>query len=90
MLFQTGGKLGIGTTTPASTLDINGGEILRGGFYEYPQGTATASAGQPSHSFQWIASVFDSSTGTAANEGFGFRALPVNNNVKPYRETRPL
>ncbi len=81
LLFQTGGKLGIGTTTPASTLDINGGEILRGGFYEYPQATATASAGQPSHSFQWIASVFDSSTGTAANEGFGFRALPVNNNT---------
>ncbi len=81
LLFQTGGKLGVGTTTPASTLDINGGQILRGGFYEYPQGTATASAGQPSHSFQWDASVFDSTTKAAVFEGFGFRAVPDQNNV---------
>lgn len=80
-IFQTGGKLGIGTITPASTLDINGGEILRGGFYEYPQGTATASTGQPSHSFQWIASLFDSSTSAPVNLGFGFRAVPVGNNT---------
>ena len=81
ILFQTGGKIGVGTTTPASTFDINGGEILRGGFYEYPQGTATASAGQPSHSFQWLASVFNSSTKVPDYEAFGFRALPVNNNT---------
>jgi trimeric autotransporter adhesin len=36
LLFETGGKLGVGITSPAATLDINGGEILRGGFYEYP------------------------------------------------------
>jgi hypothetical protein len=81
LLFQTGGKLGVGTTTPASTLDINGGQILRGGFYEYAQGTATASTGQPSHSFQWDASVFDSSTKAPVNEAFGFRAVPQNNNT---------
>jgi trimeric autotransporter adhesin len=81
ILFQTGGKIGVGITAPLSTLDINGGEILRGGFYEYPQGTATASAGQPSHSFQWIASVFNSSTKVPDYEAFGFRALPVNNNT---------
>jgi hypothetical protein len=81
LLFQTGGKLGVGTTTPASTLDINGGQILRGGFYEYPQGTATASAGQPSHSFQWDASVFNSSTKAPVSYGFGFRAIPESNNT---------
>jgi hypothetical protein len=81
LLFQTGGKLGIGTTTPASTLDINGGEILRGGFYEFPQGTATASAGQPSHSFQWIASLFNSSTKVPVDLGFGFRAVPAGNDT---------
>jgi trimeric autotransporter adhesin len=81
LLFQTGGKLGIGTTTPASTLDINGGEILRGGFYEYPQGTATASTGQPSHSFQWIASLFSTTTNAPVNLGLGFRAVPVGNDT---------
>jgi len=81
LLFQTGGKMGLGITSPAATLDINGGEILRGGFYEYPQGTATASTGQPSHSFQWLSSVFDSSSGSAVDEAFGFRAIPLNNNT---------
>jgi hypothetical protein len=81
ILFQSGSSIGLGTTTPASTLDINGGEILRGGFYEYPQGTATASAGQPSHSFQWLASLYSSSSKAAADFAFGFRAEPAQNNV---------
>jgi hypothetical protein len=29
ILFESGSKMGLGTTTPQSTLDINGGEILR-------------------------------------------------------------
>ncbi len=80
ILFQTGGKLGLGTTTPAATFDLNGGEILRGAFYEYPQGTATASSGQPSHSFQWLASVYNSAQKTAVNYAYGFRAIPEANN----------
>ena len=80
MLFQTGGKLGLGTTTPAATFDLNGGEILRGAFYEYPQATATASSGQPSHSFQWLASVYNSAQKTAVNYAYGFRAIPEANN----------
>ncbi len=81
LLFQTSGKIGLGTTTPAATFDINGGEILRGAFYEYPQATATASTGQPSHSFQWNASVFNGSTKTAVDYAFGFRAIPHNNDT---------
>ncbi len=82
LLFQTGGKMGIGTTTPAATLDINGGEILRGGYYEYPEDVATATnGGRQSHSFQWLSSVFNSSSGTAVNPAFGFRAIPLNNDT---------
>ena len=82
LLFQTGGKMGLGITSPAATLDINGGEILRGGFYEYPEDTATATnGGRPSHSFQWLASSYNSSTNQAVDYGFGFRAVQLNNNT---------
>ncbi|MGD0307620.1 MAG: hypothetical protein ABSC71_22580, partial [Candidatus Acidiferrales bacterium] len=74
ILFESGSKMGLGTTTPQSTLDINGGEILRGGFYEFPQGTADEYFGQPSHSFQWMASLFNSSTNAPEYHAFGFRA----------------
>lgn len=81
ILFQSSGKIGVGTTSPLSTLDIYGGEILRGGFYEYPQGTADEYFGQPSHSFQWMASLFDTSTNAPVYKAFGFRALPLNNDT---------
>ena len=82
LLFQTSGKLGVGTTSPAATLDINGGEILRGGFYEYPEDNATATnGGRPSHSFQWLASVFNSSTNAAVDYAYGFRAVQEGNNT---------
>ncbi len=82
LLFQTGGKMGLGTTTPAATFDINGGEILRGGFYEYPEDTATASnGGRPSHSFQWLASAYNSSSKTAVDYAFGFKAVQLGNNT---------
>ncbi len=84
ILFQANGKIGVGTTTPAVTLDVNGDSIFRGSFQLPPQGTATASAGQPSHSFQWEASVFDSSTNKAVAEAFGFRAVPA-----PYYNNTP-
>jgi trimeric autotransporter adhesin len=80
ILFQNAGKVGIGTTTPMQTLDVAGNSIFRGSFQLMPGGTATASGGDSSHSMQWNASVFNSGTKSAQTFGFGFRALPVNNN----------
>jgi hypothetical protein len=76
-----GGFVGINTNTPLLQLDVNGNSIFRGSFQMAPQGTATASAGQPSHSFQWQGSVFNSSTHAAVNQAFGFRTVPATNNT---------
>lgn len=56
-LFQSGSgttaKIGVGTTTPASTLDIKGGSTVRGALGLPATGNATATAGsaasQPDH-----------------------------------------
>ena len=81
-IFQAnGGFVGINTNTPLLQLDVNGNSIFRGSFQMAPQGTATAGSGQPSHSFQWQGSVFNSATHAAQNEAFGFRTVPATNNT---------
>jgi trimeric autotransporter adhesin len=81
-LFQaTNGYIGVNTTTPQLQLDVTGNSIFRGSVQLPPQGTANASSGQPSRSFQWEASLYDSSKNAAVNEAFGFRAVPATNNV---------
>jgi hypothetical protein len=76
-----GGFVGINTNTPLLQLDVNGNSIFRGSFQMAPQGTATASTGQPSHSFQWQSSVYNSGTHAADNLAFGFRTVPQNNDT---------
>jgi trimeric autotransporter adhesin len=81
LLFQTGGNVGINTKTPTETLDVNGNSIFRGSFQLPPGHDATASSGFESHSFQFQASSFNSTTKTSNTEAFGFRAEPLNNNT---------
>jgi trimeric autotransporter adhesin len=81
LLFQTGGKIGVGTTTPTETLDVNGNSIFRGSFQLPPGHDAIASAGYESHSFQFQASSYSSSTKASTTQSFGFRAEPLNNNT---------
>jgi hypothetical protein len=85
VLFQAGtgtkAKLGIGTTKPASTLDVKGGGTIRGLFSLPATGTATASAGFNSQPMDLAASVFNSGTGTPAAQTFQWQAEPVGNNT---------
>jgi hypothetical protein len=73
-LFQGGTaqkpKIGIGTITPASTLDVKGGSTIRGPLSLPTTGTATATAGKNSQPLNQAASVFNSGTGTAINQNF--------------------
>ncbi|HEY0701184.1 MAG TPA: hypothetical protein VGD60_00310, partial [Candidatus Acidoferrales bacterium] len=81
LLYQTGGKIGVGTTTPTQTLDVNGNSIFRGSFQLPPGHDAIATSGYESHSFQFQASSYNSGTAKSTTQSFGFRAEPLNNNT---------
>jgi len=85
VLFQLGtgttAKVGINTTAPAVTLDVNGAEKVRGTLNLATTGTATVTAGKNSVPLSFTASVFNSSTATATPQTFVFQAEPVSNNT---------
>jgi hypothetical protein len=84
-LFQLGkgakAKVGIGTTKPASTLDVKGGGTIRGLFNLPAIGVATVSAGFNSQPMDLAASVFNSSASTAVTQTFQWQAEPVGNDT---------
>jgi len=84
-ITQTGSgttaKIGIGTAAPAATLDIKGGEFVRGLFTLPSTATATATKGANSQPDLMIASVFNSGTSTAVNQKFQLQAEPAGNNT---------
>ena len=85
IVFQSGSgstaKIGINTTTPASTLDVKGGETVRGTLSLPATGTATATAGKNSQPQTLVASSFNSSTAAAVNQTFQWQAEPAANNT---------
>jgi|HubBroStandDraft_4_1064222.scaffolds.fasta_scaffold01166_12 hypothetical protein len=84
-LFQSGtgttAKVGINTTTPASTLDVKGGGTVRGTLSLPTNGTATATAGKNSQPLTLAASAFNSTTSTAVNQVFQWQAEPASNDT---------
>ena len=84
-VVQTGSgttaRVGIGTTTPASTLDIKGGSTVRGLLKLPPTNAATAAGGKNSQVLNLGASAFNSGTSTAVTQNFQWRAEPVGNNT---------
>src|SRR5580692_3737076 len=85
VLFQSGtgttAKIGINTTAPGTTLDVNGAETVRGTLNLPATGTATATAGKNSQPQDFVASVFNSSTATAVAQKFQWQAEPISNNT---------
>ena len=84
-ISQTGAgttaKIGIGTTTPAATLDVKGAETVRGALTLPATGTATATKGANSQPQDLVASSFSSSTSKAVNQTFQWQAEPAANNT---------
>jgi hypothetical protein len=85
VLFQSGtgttAKLGINTTTPASTLDVKGGGTIRGTLSLPATGNATATKGANSQPLALAASSFSSTTGKAVAQTFQWQAEPVGNDT---------
>jgi hypothetical protein len=85
VIAQTGtgatAKVGINTTKPASTLDVNGGGTVRGNFGLPATGAATATAGKNSQPETFTASAYNSGTGSAVNQNLRWQAEPVGNNT---------
>jgi hypothetical protein len=74
-------KIGIGTATPASTLDIKGGSTVRGILSLPATGTAAAAAGKNSQALSFTASAYNSSTPAAVNQVFRWQAEPAGNDT---------
>ncbi|HUA15329.1 MAG TPA: tail fiber domain-containing protein [Verrucomicrobiae bacterium] len=77
----TSAKIGINTTTPAATLDVNGGLTVRGLFNLAAAGTAKSSGGVLSRPLGFVAQTYNSSTNATANQVFHWQAEPVGNDT---------
>jgi hypothetical protein len=81
-IYQNSSKfVGIGTTTPASALDVNGAEYVRGQLFLPASGTATPTQGFNSRVQNFTASSYNSNTHSAENHSLQWVAEPLGNNT---------
>ena len=80
-IFESGGKVGIGTTTPAANLDVKGTAILRGALTMNAKSAATAGAGATSNPLDLLAASFSSSTSTSISQHFRWQAEAAGNDT---------
>jgi trimeric autotransporter adhesin len=85
VLFQSGtgstARIGVNSTTPASTLDVNGAVTARGNLSLPATGAATTTAGKNSQPLSFTASSYNSGTGAAVNQNFRWQAEPAGNDT---------
>ncbi|WP_263356092.1 hypothetical protein [Acidicapsa ligni] len=74
-------KIGIGTTAPIATLDVNGTINLRGTASLPATSTATTATGTNSSLFKLGASTYSSAAHAAIAQTFAFQAVSVGNNT---------
>jgi len=80
-LFQTSTGIGVGTSAPAASLDVNGSSYFRGNLSLKPSGTATATAGVNSFPLTLVAQGYNSGTKASVNPSFQWQAVPTGNNT---------
>jgi Chaperone of endosialidase len=92
-VFINGADVGIGTTTPTTTLDVNGtalisgvltangGATVNGSLELAPTGTATATAGDNSQMLKFYTSAYNSTSKAVVNPRFEWQAEVTGNNI---------
>ena len=80
-ISESGGKVGIGTTTPAATLDVKGAAVLRSTLTMNAKGAATGAAGANSNPLDLLAASFDSATSTPISQHFRWQAEAAGNDT---------
>ncbi len=80
-VFVSGSNVGIGTATPAQTLDVNGTTVFRNSVYVYHNGTATASSGVNSVPMLFLTEGYNSSTKAVVSQDFLWKAEIAGNNT---------
>jgi hypothetical protein len=85
-IFESGGNVGIGNTTPAGTLDVSGTSFFRGtlsalaGANMAASGTATTTQGFISSPLDMTASVYNTTLLRPVNYMFQWQSEPLGNN----------
>ena len=85
-IFELGGNVGIGNTSPAGMLDVSGATFIRGslnvlgGAVFAPVQTATPAQGYASNPVDIEASAYNTSVAQAVSYVFRWQAAPVGNN----------
>jgi hypothetical protein len=83
-IFQTGtgstARAGFGTTTPASTVDVNGVATVRGSL-TMQSAPATASAGVNAPPFDIVGSAYSSTAAAAVPQRFRWQVIATGNNT---------
>jgi len=80
-IFESGGLVGIGTTTPAATLDVKGTALLRSTLTMNAKGAATGAAGANSNPLDLLAASFSSSNSTSISQHFRWQAEAAGNDT---------
>jgi len=80
-IFESGGKVGIGTNTPAATLDVKGTATVRSTLTIAAKGAATAAAGANSNPVDLLAASFNRSNSTSINQHFRWQAEAAGNDT---------
>jgi hypothetical protein len=89
-VFVNGSNVGIGTATPAQTLDVNGTTVFRSNIYVYHNGVATPSGGVNSVPMVFLTEGYNSSTKAVVAPSFQWKAEVVGNNTASPSATQNL